>query len=223
MSKPSAEPDVKTLLIDDDPFALQLLARQLERVGCVRVMLCNSAGDAVALLEAEPNKIDLVFCDLQMPDMDGVEFVRHHARIGYRGYLVLVSGEESRIPQTVQKLAQAHQVRILGALRKPLFAMQLRQVLVSKSFGGTTAARAKRVNKLAAAELARAIANGELMLHYQPKVDQATGSLIGVEALVRWQHTQAGLVFPDLLTATAEEHGSNPTRRQHGELYSKAR
>jgi PAS domain S-box-containing protein len=57
------------------------------------------------------------------------------------------------------------------------------------------------------AELRAAIANAEFVLHYQPKVEVATGNLLGVEALVRWQHPSRGLVFPDEFIALAEETG----------------
>jgi EAL domain-containing protein (putative c-di-GMP-specific phosphodiesterase class I)/CheY-like chemotaxis protein len=197
---------MKTLLIDDDPFALKLLARQLEQLGCVAVTLCERAHDALALLETQAEAIGLVFCDLQMPGMDGVEFVRHLARIGYRGGLVLVSGEDARILQTVQKLAQAHHIHVLGALAKPISSEQLRQVLARNASRGATAPRATRLPH-ASDDLKRAIAGGELMNHYQPKVELVTGELIGVEALVRWQQPQGELVFPDQFIATAEEHG----------------
>ena len=49
----------------------------------------------------------------------------------------------------------------------------------------------------AVGDLRRALANDELVLHYQPKKGISTGSVVGVEALVRWQHPQRGLVFPD--------------------------
>ena len=197
---------MKTLLVDDEPFALRLLARQLEQLGCVALTLCERAQDAVALLETQFETIGLVFCDLQMPDMDGVEFVRHLARIGYRGGLVLVSGEDGRILQTVHKLAQAHQIHVLGVLPKPVSSEQLRQVLASSASRSANAPRAAR-HPHAPDDLKRAIAGGELVNYYQPKVELATGALVGVEALVRWQHPQAGLVFPDQFIATAEEHG----------------
>ncbi len=59
-------------------------------------------------------------------------------------------------------------------------------------------------------ELARAIANGELRLEYQPKVDLATGSLRGVEALVRWQHPShpiASFRWPSRATRSARSPG----------------
>jgi len=47
------------------------------------------------------------------------------------------------------------------------------------------------------AELRRAIDEGELVLHYQPKIDLASGRVQGVEALVRWDRPEGGLVYPD--------------------------
>ena len=56
-------------------------------------------------------------------------------------------------------------------------------------------------------ELRRAISSGELLLHYQPKFDLASGTVTGVEALVRWQHPQHGLTFPDNFIPLAEKTG----------------
>jgi diguanylate cyclase (GGDEF)-like protein/PAS domain S-box-containing protein len=46
-------------------------------------------------------------------------------------------------------------------------------------------------------ELRRALANNELLLHYQPKADMRAGRIIGAEALLRWQHPEKGLLYPD--------------------------
>jgi EAL domain-containing protein (putative c-di-GMP-specific phosphodiesterase class I) len=46
-----------------------------------------------------------------------------------------------------------------------------------------------------------------LINHYQPKVVIATGAVVGIEALVRWQHPRDGLVMPDQFIGTAEDHG----------------
>jgi EAL domain-containing protein (putative c-di-GMP-specific phosphodiesterase class I) len=50
----------------------------------------------------------------------------------------------------------------------------------------------------------RAIRRGEIVMHYQPKLSLATGQLLGVEALARWQHRQHGLLTPDRWMAGAE-------------------
>ncbi len=56
-------------------------------------------------------------------------------------------------------------------------------------------------------ELRQAIDNGQLVLHYQAKIDAKTDHLTGVEALVRWQHPQHGLMKPDDFIPLAERTG----------------
>ena len=55
--------------------------------------------------------------------------------------------------------------------------------------------------------LRRAIKNQEFILHYQPKIDLATGKMTGAEALVRWKDPNCGLVYPASFIAISEESG----------------
>ena len=56
-------------------------------------------------------------------------------------------------------------------------------------------------------QLGQAIRGQQLVMHYQPQVDANTGAMVGVEALVRWQHPQRALLYPDQFIAIAEESG----------------
>ena len=53
-------------------------------------------------------------------------------------------------------------------------------------------------------ELRRAIHDGEMVLHFQPKIDISSSLINGVEALVRWQHPRLGLLYPDKFIGLAE-------------------
>ncbi|HZQ86689.1 MAG TPA: EAL domain-containing protein [Acidimicrobiales bacterium] len=57
------------------------------------------------------------------------------------------------------------------------------------------------------AALRRGLENGELVLHYQPKIDLATRKIVGAEALVRWEHPEEGLLLPGHFVPLAEQSG----------------
>ena len=195
------------LVVDDDPFTLKLIARILSKAGFDRVTGCVSGLAALAVIDAwEVTSNKLIMCDLQMPEMDGVEFVRHLVKRNYVGGLILVSGADEKVLQTAEKLAKAHHLSVLGYIRKPVTAQQLSDLIARwKPSSASDAPPLKRA--YSPDEVGQAIAQHQLVNVYQPKVAVQTAEVVGVETLVRWQHPVDGLVFPDRFIAVAEEHG----------------
>lgn len=197
---------IKILALDDDPFMLKLIEKMLATMGYSSVVTCEGGLAALELIGNPDNSPDLILLDLNMPKMDGLEFVRHLVERHYIGSIILVSGEDERMQQAAEKLARAHKITVLGHLHKPATAAGLAELVGKWSAPSVCELRVDK-KIYAADELRAAIANGELVNYYQPKVVTSTGRVMGVEALVRWQHPRDGLVFPDQFIGLAEAHG----------------
>jgi len=135
-----------------------------------------------------------------------------------------VSGEDERMLQTAEKLVRVHKISILGHLHKPVNLEELSALLgkwMPHSLGEPRAAK----KAYSADEVRAAIANGELVNYYQPKVNVMSGKVMGGESLVRWRHPRDGMVFPDQFIGVAQEHGliDDLTRTVIGEVFAQAK
>ncbi len=194
------------IAVDDDPVVGELLHLQLTSLGFGRVHSFSSAEAATAMFPGDGGTVDLIVCDLSMPGMNGVDFIRHQRQAGYVGDVVLFTGLDQKLLDAASALVRADGVNLRGTLRKPIALEQLRALLagphVATELPVDTAPKSYAPERLRAA-----IADGELVNHYQPKVDMRTGAVVGVEALVRWEHPEDGLLAPALFIATAEASG----------------
>ncbi len=196
---------IRVLVLDDDPFMRKLLAHMLGSLGFDAVTTCDSGPAALQWVDAPGMSPDLILLDLNMPDMDGIEFMRKLVDHRFKGSLILVSGEDTRVLQMAERLVQAHRLTALGHLSKPVSMAKLTDAVAL----WRQAQEAQHVEKkrYSPRALRQAMARGELVNHYQPKVQLSTGAVVGVETLVRWQHPSDGMVYPDQFIYVAEEHG----------------
>lgn len=118
---------MRVLLIDDDSFMLDVLSDMLGEIGEFDIR-CETRS-LLALGTLVTHAPDLLICDLSMPDMDGIEFLRAAAETGYQGGVVLLSGMHSSVRQAAERLAQAHGLQILGTYKKPIEAHDLLAVM----------------------------------------------------------------------------------------------
>ena len=199
---------LKILAVDDDPFVLQTLSHQLAILGFNNVKTSGACAGALNTVENPETCPDVILLDLNMPGMDGVEFIRAIALREFKGRVVLVSGESERMLLAVEKIALTYNIGVIGHLGKPVSSSKLAAVLETMVSGANLGMSRSVVSKLYTAEALRiAIERGELVNYYQPKVEVATGAVVGVEALVRWKHPVDGLVYPDQFIALAENNG----------------
>jgi EAL domain-containing protein (putative c-di-GMP-specific phosphodiesterase class I)/FixJ family two-component response regulator len=194
----------RALVVDDDAACGRTLASLLSRVGVTAVETALSSDQALAKLEV--SQFDLIFCDLNMPGRDGVETMRLFAERRVKSPLVIVSGADPKVLKAAQALGTSRGLAIAGILQKPFGLSDVRTTL--ERVATLPSPRSRRpAPKVSAEELAQAIAQNHLLLHYQPQLHLHSGQLHGTEALVRWQHPERGLLMPDAFISLAESSG----------------
>ena len=197
---------ISVMIVDDDYIMHRVVTVMLNDLGISSVQSAMSGPQALEIIAQANRPVDVVVCDLNMPEMDGVEFIRHLARSEFEGSVILTSGEDIRILKTVEKLAIEHDLHVLGVLEKPVTPARLGELLDSldqiRQEG--TMLLSEPFN---ASDLARAIDKGELDTYFQPKIDIASGEIVGVEALVRWNHPEYGVIRPNAFVPLAEDQG----------------
>ncbi len=193
----------KVLLIDDDPMMGELMSPVLSALGMDDIAIANDGDTALQWVDGDKEQPALILCDLRMPGMDGIRFLRHLSERHYQGEIVIMSGENSRLLETVYDLGIARQLDIRGALEKPITSKALARVLKNQS-RTSPATKEESLPLLNSEDLARGLRAGEIVAQYQPKVDIATRKIDGVETLVRWYHKDLGLIVPDRFIPMAE-------------------
>lgn len=112
---------LRALVVDDEPPALSELAWLLgsdERIG--RVLTADSSTQALRVLESEP--VDVLFCDISMPGLDGLDLARVLARFTTRPHLVFVTAYE-------QHAVEAFELRAVDYVLKPVRAQRLAEAV----------------------------------------------------------------------------------------------
>lgn len=201
-------PRARVVIIDDDPLMVRLLGLMLQRQGDFDIASESRPQVALEHLPELVGTADAVVLDINMPGADGMEFFRHLAAMGYSGCVALFSGEAPAVLESTLQLARSHGLHVAGALCKPPRVDELQQLVRACSHGTAPVRQPAAAWLPDESELRRAIAAGEIVCAYQPKVALASGLLAGVEALARWRHPQRGLVSPGSFIPLAEASGA---------------
>ncbi len=194
----------KLYILDDDSQYANLLLELAKRSGWSAV----AEQSASRFLDYDLSAGGILVLDLNMPEMDGIEVIRALAKEKKRLLLILISGFDARVLHSARQLAEAHDIKVLASLTKPVVRKEFIKALESVAGGERTESRpVSRNEPVTAQELTEAIQHRQLVLHFQPQVTIETEALLGVEALVRWQHPERGLIFPGDFIPLAEKEG----------------
>ncbi|MGH1392169.1 MAG: EAL domain-containing response regulator, partial [Aeromonas jandaei] len=180
------------------------LMHQVRDLGYQQLLEARDGQEALELCQR--HSVDILFCDLRMPGMDGMALLRRLSLGGFSGGIILSSALEDDVVEAVLRMSAAYGLQVLGRIEKPSTKQQLK-VLIESWSPRQEQAQKEDGHRLGLDELRRALDDDQIVPWYQPKVSFATGEWVGMEALARWQHPEYGLVSPGRFIPLAENNG----------------
>ena len=194
------------LVAEDHEFQRKTLVRMLTAMGATHISQAGDGKAALALFKLAQPPVDIIISDLEMPGMDGMEFMRHLGEAGRPVSVILSSALDAALISSVEAMTRAYGITLLGAAHKPVTQDKLR-ALIDRFAPPQPKAPRREAPAIPAEEIRRGLAAGEFEPFFQPKVSLADGTVSGAEALARWRHPRIGLVAPYAFIPAMESTG----------------
>jgi len=118
---------IRTLIVDDSSVMRKIVDRSLRQAGIEMSQVFEAGNGAEALGVLQANRVDLILCDINMPVMDGLEFIKQLATVenatGTPIVMITTEGSEAHVVQALACGAR-------GYIRKPFTADQVKEHVI---------------------------------------------------------------------------------------------
>jgi EAL domain-containing protein (putative c-di-GMP-specific phosphodiesterase class I) len=190
-------PELSFLVVEDNEFQRETLVEMLRRSKAKNIYSASDGQRALELLAVLDTGVDVIISDLEMPTMDGMEFVRHVATGGFRNSVIIASALDRTLLATVETMSRAYGINLLGVISKPVTLGSLEPLLNRHVPPGPRLKVSPQTKpSFTLDEIMHGLEQKEFEAFFQPKVELATRRVVGAEALARWRHPQHGIVYP---------------------------
>ncbi|MDX1492101.1 MAG: EAL domain-containing protein [Pseudohongiellaceae bacterium] len=184
------ESSIKILIVDDSSVSSSHLSALLDQIATVSYVALNDPREALELLRN--TSFDILILDIDMPEIDGIQFIRLFSNIA-SSISVIAYSNKTELIAPLAELVEDYGLNYLAKLHKPVTLLELSKTLSTVSLPRSK--EAGEAKRLSTEEISCAIEQRRIVLHYQPMV--AKGKVIAVEALARLSSTDGEIIMPD--------------------------
>lgn len=198
------------LVLEDDEFQRRMVANMCRSLAPESISEAADGNHALQIIQDSNVKpVNVVLCDLQMPGMDGMEFLRHLSEQHSDIRIVITSALDSKLLTSVGRMAKIYGIRLLGIVEKPIVLARLKELIaVSNIEERKWRQQQPDAKKFTLDEILQGISADQFQPFFQPKVDLNSGKVTGAEALARWIHPEYGVVSPYSFIPDLEQSGN---------------
>ncbi len=195
---------INILSLDDDPRMTLDFEKECATLNA-KLIACTSDQEFYLNLNED---IHIIILDLYLPGTNGVDVLNRISKCASSAELILVSGGKADILRSAVEVAKQLKLTVIGSLEKPFVPGSISNLL--KNYGNHSVAikvKSSKIISIKVSDIKMALINNEFVIFYQPKVNAINGRIIGIEALIRWNHPEFGLIGPDYFISLAEQAG----------------
>ena len=201
---------LSALVIDASAARRQLIASCLWQLGLRHVYEAADSASALQHMRSNWPRPDLLVCDFRLGDDERAGTLRALAVEQPTLGLVISAAFDSEHPDAATLVLQACGLHLVGAL-PPSFTLLQLQRLIEAHVSPRRPRRAAPPHRLDADTVATALREQWIQVHYQPQIRLADNALVAVEALVRLEHPQHGLMAAGSFVPVADAAGFAPS------------
>lgn len=201
--------ELNLLIVEDDDFQRRMAVKMLHSMGATSICDAGNGKQALEMIHGENiNPVDIVICDLNMPEMDGLEFLRHLGQEHHNVAIIIISALGSKLLASAGKMAKLYGIKLLGAIEKPILLGQLKALLLKFERSENKWNQHIVMECFTLEEILQGISENQFEPFFQPKVNLKNGRLAGAEALARWAHPERGVISPYAFIPLLEQSGN---------------
>jgi EAL domain-containing protein (putative c-di-GMP-specific phosphodiesterase class I)/CheY-like chemotaxis protein len=194
------------LVAEADTAQRRTLVELLGQLGASRVTDVPDGHLALQRLEGGFSpRVDVAIVDLGLPGMDGLELIRRLGALGEGVRLIVTGAQPAGLLFSVETLAQAYGVDLLGTIGKPVTAVKLKPLLDNYTPLARAAERPAGP-RFGFQEIGIGLQKRQFEPFFQPKIELATGQVKGLEAFARWRHPEHGVLGPGSFIDALEQN-----------------
>ncbi len=175
--------DIEAIIVDDSESIRSVMQAILEKQSNIATLSHASGQETLSYINKRPSTHTLIFIDLNMPDMDGMELIRHLGHSGFKGGVIIFSKLEKRIIDLACEVARQNQIHLISSLAKPITEENV-NTLLEKFYAFIDRMNTPSLN-LSIKDIQKAIKEKQITPYYQPKLDIKTQKVVGIELLAR--------------------------------------